>query len=214
MMCKNPGNEIRDALQAVHDAAANYYRVHNSHCDDDSGMGDLDSAFDEYWQSLGRQGGREATLVSFVRNQLQGVVDGLNEEMDYPQFDDSLKPGVETRLVPELQWALQAVLYLLRELAKPQPRDGVIHLSSGWANLTMCGKLMLDAPDFGCISGQATCPDCIRKEVAKFRKNIKFFQQQIEHWQYEVGCAVDHYHELTGQTLAEDGGDDSPPVRP
>ena len=47
MMRKNPGNEIRDALQAVHDAAANYYRVHNSHCDDDSGMGDLDSAFDE-----------------------------------------------------------------------------------------------------------------------------------------------------------------------
>ena len=76
MMSKNPGNEIRDALQAVHDAAANYYRVHNSHCDDDSGMGDLDSAFDEYWQSFGRQGGREATLVSFVRNQLQGDVDG------------------------------------------------------------------------------------------------------------------------------------------
>lgn len=208
MMCKNPGNEIRDALQAVHDAAANYYRVHNSHCDDDSGMGDLDSAFDEYWRSFGRQGGLEATLVSFVRNQLQGVVDGLNEELDETEINDSLKPGFETRLVQELQWGLHAILYLLRELAKPPPRDGVIHLSSGWANLTMCGKLMLDAPDFGCISGQATCPDCIRNEIAKSRKGIKFFQQQIEHWQYEVSCAVDRYHELTGQTLAEDGGDD------
>ena len=218
MMCKNPGNEIRDALQAVHDAAANYYRVvRNNHCDDDSGVGDLDSAFDEYWRSFCRWSGwsaTTATMVSFVRNQLQDVVDRLNGEIDYQQLDDSLKPGIETRLVTELQWALQAILYLLRELAKPPPRDGVIHLSSGWANLTMCGKLMLDAPDFGCTFSQTTCPDCIRKEVTKFRKNIKFFQQQIEHWQYEVSCAVDHYHELTGQTLAEDGGDDSPPVRP
>jgi len=68
----------------------------------------------------------------------------------------------------------------------------------------MCGKLMLDAPDFGCTFSQTTCPDCIRKEVAKFRKNIKFFQQQIEHWQYEVEEGLARYHELTGQAL-EDG---------